>query len=107
MKSVGFSHASTPFENVRTVTPISRISRRDSIVAGLGFRLITWPTAPVSFQAVTVACSALVNAACSSAFEGMRMPGFCGETATRIRLSSASSSLASVAASLSVIAGRS
>ena len=28
-KSVGFSHTSTPFDSVSTVTPISGISRRD------------------------------------------------------------------------------
>ena len=35
-KSVGFSHASTPFEKVSTVTPISGISRRDFTVPGAG-----------------------------------------------------------------------
>ena len=38
LKSVGFSQASTPFENVTTVTPISASSRRDSTRPGCGGR---------------------------------------------------------------------
>ena len=33
-KSVGFSHTSTPFDSVSTVTPISGISRRACTVPG-------------------------------------------------------------------------
>ena len=35
-KSVGFSHTSTPFDSVSTVTPISGISRRARTVPGAG-----------------------------------------------------------------------
>ena len=107
LKSVGFSHASTPFANRKTVTPISSMARRDATAPLVGACSISARVAPVSVHAVTRVAVAAVSAACSSVSDGILMPGFSGDVARITRLSSPSSDLAMVDASASVIVGSS
>ena len=101
--SVGFSHTSTPFDRVSTVTPISGISRRAWTVPGRAGRVISSFDDASSRHAVTVAARPAVSASLSCvAVTGVR-PAFCGADASTTRLVSGSASRAYAATSSLVI----
>ena len=102
---VGFSHASTPFEKLTTVTPISGISRRDATVAGRGLFSTSARVVDVSLQAVTATVSAEPSAARKPASVGGCRPSFCGDVTSTTRPSSDISVRAIAETSSSVIAG--
>ena len=107
-KSVGFSHTSTPFDSVSTVTPISGISRRAATVPGAS---ASSPSARVpatsSRHGVTVAAGAGAQRRRAARLRSpARGPAFSGAVASTTRLSSGNSSRASAATSAAVIVGR-
>ena len=107
MKSVGFSHASTPLPNFTIVTPTSSSALRDDTAPPVGACSISARVADVSTHGVTRAEVAVVSADCSSVSVGILMPPFCGVVARITRLSSPRSVRARFAASASVIVGSS
>ncbi len=107
LKSVGLSHASTPFDSRTTVTPSSGISRRPMTVPGSGKCASRTALLAVSAQGVTAVASADAIAAMSCSGDGAVTPAFWGATPRITRLVSANMALAAVATSAAVIVGTS
>jgi hypothetical protein len=100
------SHTSTPFESVRTVTPISGISRRELTVPGAGALASSARPAISSRHGVTVALSPSRSASRNIGSVTAVSPGFSGADAMTTRSFSVIISRASVASSVVVNVAR-
>ena len=106
LKSVGFSHTSTPFDSFSTVAPISGTVRREATLPGAGGFSTSSRPAVASAHRSTGALAARVIAARSVSAVGGGMSFFSGATPSTTRLSSVINSLASAEISSAVIVGR-